>query len=92
MEIRVLVGGAAPAALKQEIVDELVRVLYGTDIPVRIASSFDNLDGDSLSNIVNRLTANGHNGVQREQFVDARDRFWKKIAQAVASVYRSKVT
>ena len=43
------------------------------------------------TNIVNRITAGGHNGVQLEQSEEARDGFWKQIAGAVACVYRSKL-
>jgi phage replication-related protein YjqB (UPF0714/DUF867 family) len=87
----VIVGGAASTALKQEIVDEVQRTLAGSNIEVRPATDADDLDGNDPANVVNRLTKGGHNGVQLEQSEDARDRFWKEIAQAVACVYRSKL-
>ena len=54
----------------------------------RLRSSYD---GDSVRNIVNRLTAGGANGVQIEQSIEARNGFWKVIADAVASVYSEHV-
>ena len=58
---------------------------------MRIAGPSENYDGDSARNIVNRLTAGGANGVQIEQSLDARNGFWKPIADAVASVYREQL-
>jgi len=90
-EADVLVGGAAPLTLKQEIAAALRKALAGSGIPVRIAGPSEDYDGDSASNIVNRLTAGGANGVQIEQSLEARDGFWQPIADAVASVYRKKL-
>lgn len=56
-----------------------------------IAVPFENYDGDSVRNIVNRLTAGGANGVQIEQSLEARNGFWKVIADAVASVYSEQL-
>ena len=83
----VLVGGAAPFALKQEIASALEEALAGSGIRVRIPDQSENYDGDSVRNIVNRLTADGATGVQIEQSLGARDGFWQPIAEAVASVY-----
>ena len=91
MDSDVLVGGAAPPALKREVVAAIECCLGGTGITVRVAGPGDPFDGDNPDNIVNRLTAGGANGVQIEQSPDARDRFWKTIAEAVASVYRRKL-
>jgi phage replication-related protein YjqB (UPF0714/DUF867 family) len=90
-EADVLIGGLAPLALKQEIEAAIEDALAGSGIPVRIAGPSDNFGGDSPKNIVNRLTAGGANGVQIEQSDEARTRFWKAIADAVASVYREKL-
>ncbi len=87
----VLVGGAAPPTLKQEIAEALARALAGSGIEVRIAGPSDPLDGDSPSNIVNRLTAGGTNGIQLEQSRRARNGFWQAIADAVVSVYDAKL-
>ena len=86
-ESDVLIGGAAPLPLKQAIAAALDRVLAGSGIPVRIAASSENYDGDSASNIVNRLTVGGANGVQIEQSLEAREDFGAAIADAVAAVY-----
>jgi phage replication-related protein YjqB (UPF0714/DUF867 family) len=83
----VLVGGLASRPFKQEIVRELQRVLSGSGIGVRMPDRSDDYDGDDPRNIVNRLTAGGAGGVQIEQSLEARTRFWKPIADAVASVY-----
>ena len=52
--------------------------LAGSNIEVRIATASDDLDGDDPDNIVNRITAGGHNGVQLEQSEEARDGFWNR--------------
>jgi len=88
----VLVGGAAPLTLKQEIATALECALAGSGIPVRIAGPSDGFDGDNPNNIVNRLTARGANGVQIEQSLEARNGFSMAIADAVASVYRERLS
>jgi phage replication-related protein YjqB (UPF0714/DUF867 family) len=90
-EADVLIGGAAPLALKQEIEAAVEEALAGSGILVRIAGPSDNFGGDSPKNIVNRLTAGGANGVQIEQSEEARQGFWKAIADAVSAVYREKL-
>jgi hypothetical protein len=47
--------------------------------------------GDSLRNIVNRLTTGGVNGIQIEQSPRARSSHWQDIADAVANVYSPKL-
>ena len=86
-EADVLVGGAAPLTLKREIAAALQAALAGSGIGVRVANRSEHYDGDNARNIVNRLTAGGANGVQIEQPLEARDGFWKEIADAVAAVY-----
>jgi phage replication-related protein YjqB (UPF0714/DUF867 family) len=90
-EAGVLIGGAAPMTLKRRIARALEGVLAGSGLQVRIANRSENYDGDSPSNIVNRLTAGGDHGVQIEQSLEARDLFWQAIADAVASVYRQAI-
>jgi phage replication-related protein YjqB (UPF0714/DUF867 family) len=85
----VIVGGAAPEALKRRVVEEIRCALASSTIEVRLATASDELDGDDPANIVNRLTNGGHNGVQLEQSEEARDGFWREIAHAVVCVYRS---
>jgi phage replication-related protein YjqB (UPF0714/DUF867 family) len=58
---------------------------------VRIAQPGDDLGGRSSHNIVNRLTAGEVGGIQIEQSLSAREGHWQAIADAVASVYRSKL-
>lgn len=90
-EADVLIGGAAPLMLKEEIGRAIEGVLTGSGIEVRIADPSENYDGDSERNIVNRLTADGANGIQIEQSIEARNGFWKLIADAVAAVYAERV-
>jgi phage replication-related protein YjqB (UPF0714/DUF867 family) len=58
---------------------------------VRIASPDEKFGGDSLENIVNRLTAGRANGIQIEQSPRARTSHWREIADAVANVYNTKL-
>jgi phage replication-related protein YjqB (UPF0714/DUF867 family) len=87
----ILIGGAAPAPLKEEIRTAINAAIAGSGITVRIASPDEGVGGDSPRNIVNRLTANGANGIQIEQSLDARTNHWQGIADAVAKVYDAKV-
>jgi len=84
----ILIGGGGSAeSLKQDIKREIEGRIAGSDIPVRIASPNERYGGDSLHNIVNRLTADGESGIQIEQSRQARSRYWQEIADAVADVY-----
>jgi phage replication-related protein YjqB (UPF0714/DUF867 family) len=86
---RILIGGGAGDALKQELQTAIQSALEGSGIAVDIATAGDNFNGDNPDNIVNRL-ANG-NGIQIEQSIGARDDHWQRIADAVASVYGRKI-
>ena len=55
--------------------------ITGSDITVHIASQDEKFGGDSLKNIVNRLTTNGANGIQSEQSARARSIRWQDIAE-----------
>jgi phage replication-related protein YjqB (UPF0714/DUF867 family) len=90
-EADVLVGGGAPRPLKRRIATELQRALAGTDIQVRIARGSEDVDGNNPRNIVNRLTEGGIGGVQIEQSLEARDKFWEPIADAVARVFLERL-
>jgi|SRR5262245_50282669 len=90
-EADILIGGAAPLALKQEIAKGVKRAVAGSSIRVRVAASSENYDGDSPNNLVNRLTADGVGGVQIEQSIEAREQFGTAIAEAVAAVYRERI-
>jgi phage replication-related protein YjqB (UPF0714/DUF867 family) len=90
----VLVGGAAPTPLKEEI-EEAVRTAVGSGLEVAIAEDNNPFGGADLRNIVNRLSPCGAdcaNGIQLEQSRRARsgDRCLA-IADAVAGVYRRKL-
>jgi phage replication-related protein YjqB (UPF0714/DUF867 family) len=87
----ILIGGAAPYSLKQEIATAMKGAITGSDITVHIASQDEKFGGDSLKNIVNRLTTNGANGIQIEQSARARSIRWQDIADAVADVYTPKL-
>jgi phage replication-related protein YjqB (UPF0714/DUF867 family) len=87
-EADVLIGGAASSRLKRRIARAIEEAIAGSGIQVRIAGPSDDYDGDSIDNIVNRLTRGGDNGVQIEQSIEARTIYWQPIADAVASVYR----
>lgn len=87
----ILIGGAAPYPLKQDIETAIKGAITGSDLTVHIASPDEKFGGDSLQNIVNRLTAGGANGIQIEQSPRARSSHWQDIADAVANVYSAKL-
>ena len=88
-QCRILIGGGASYALKQEIQVAIQAAVLGSGIAVDIATAADNFNGDNPNNIVNRL-ANG-NGIQIEQSKEARDNYWQEIADAVQGVYNCKI-
>jgi phage replication-related protein YjqB (UPF0714/DUF867 family) len=85
----ILIGGSASRALKRALRSAIREAVDGSEIPVRIASPADVFGGDDPNNIVNRLAAGGHGGIQIEQSLPARTRHWAAIAEAVAQIYRS---
>jgi phage replication-related protein YjqB (UPF0714/DUF867 family) len=87
----IIIGGAAPYSLKQEIKAAIEGTIAGSGITVRIARPDEDFNGDDPRNIVNRLTAGGANGVQIEQSLPARTSHGQAIADAVASVYDPKI-
>jgi phage replication-related protein YjqB (UPF0714/DUF867 family) len=87
----ILIGGAAPAALRQDVRDAVDCALSGSRIDVRVAGPGDEFDGDDPRNLVNRLTAGGANGVQIEQSADARANHWQAVADAVADVFAARI-
>jgi phage replication-related protein YjqB (UPF0714/DUF867 family) len=87
----ILIGGAAPDSLKEEIKTTINGALAGSGMTVRIASAVDQFSGDSPRNVVNRLTTGGANGIQIEQTLRARTSHWQDIADAVATVYDRKL-
>lgn len=83
-EAGILVGGAAPGPLRNEIKAAIESAVAGSGIPVRIPQPEEQYGGDDPRNIVNRLCE--QNGVQIEQSSEARQGYWQAIADAVASV------
>jgi phage replication-related protein YjqB (UPF0714/DUF867 family) len=90
-ESEILVGGTAPAALKEEIRCAIEAATGGSGICVRVATPDDQFGGDDPCNIVNRLTADSAGGIQIEQSLPARRDHGTAIAQAVATVYAHKL-
>jgi phage replication-related protein YjqB (UPF0714/DUF867 family) len=85
-------GGAASVALQAEIAAEILKAVAGSNICVRIAGPDDVFGGGNPGNIVNRLTVGGANGIQLEQGLTARIEHWADIAEAVARVYRRRLS
>jgi len=89
----ILVGGTSP--LREEIVMAIKDAVAGSDIAVELPDPIrdKHFNGDSLLNIVNRLTANGAGGVQIEQSKRVRDEANTReaIARAVARVYANEL-
>lgn len=83
-----LVGGAAPMELKQEIAEALRKAVGDKGVEVVIARQGQSLGGTDPRNIVNRYT---DRGVQIEQGPAARRQHWQAIADAVAEVFRGKL-
>jgi phage replication-related protein YjqB (UPF0714/DUF867 family) len=88
----VIGGGPAAGALKSTIQKAVQTVISGSNIKVLIAQANSGYEGDSKRNIVNRLTAGGENGIQIEQSSSARENYGQAIADAVANVYKSKLS
>jgi phage replication-related protein YjqB (UPF0714/DUF867 family) len=86
----VLIGGGAEDALKQEIQLAIKDAIDDPDIRVIIATSDMNLNGSDSRNIVNRLATK--KGIQIEQSKQARQNFWKEIADAVATVFANRLS
>jgi phage replication-related protein YjqB (UPF0714/DUF867 family) len=92
----ILVGGAAPDSLKRVMRAVIAFAVAGTDLSVEITGVGDPLGGAEEANIVNRLTADKHSGIQIEQQPRARSGTipgsdlprWQAVAAAVADVYR----
>lgn len=84
----ILLGGAAPTSLKQELARELEQALgpqeARSDLKVRIAKPGAALSGSTPANIVNRYAHSG--GIQIEQSSSVRRDFGIVVADAVAHV------
>src|SRR5439155_16115046 len=88
----ILVGGAAPCRLREEIAAAIRCAIADPAIVARVAQHVDVFAGDKLANIVNRVTANRRNGVQIEQSLPARQQHALAIADAVADVYCARLS
>jgi phage replication-related protein YjqB (UPF0714/DUF867 family) len=92
----ILVGGAAPDALKRVMRAVIAEAVAGTGLRVEIAGPDDPLGGADQANIVNRLTSDQRYGILIEQQPSARSGTmpgsdtprWQATAAAVADVYR----
>jgi phage replication-related protein YjqB (UPF0714/DUF867 family) len=90
-EAEILIGGTAPAALKEEVRRAIEAATSGSGICVRIATPDDEFGGDDPCNIVNRLTVRTAGGIQIEQCLTARRVHGTAIANAVATVYARRL-
>ena len=84
----ILIGGLAPSAFKEDIRTAIADATAGSGIPVNVAEPGEKSGGAEPRNLVNRITADGANGIQIEQSLEARSDHWRAIADAVAEVYR----
>jgi phage replication-related protein YjqB (UPF0714/DUF867 family) len=85
---QVLVGGGAASSDLQQAIAAAIRLATG--LAVRVATPDDRLGGNDPRNVVNRLTADGANGVQIEQPLAARRDHGPAIARSVAIALRAR--
>ncbi|MGH9234817.1 MAG: poly-gamma-glutamate hydrolase family protein, partial [Acidimicrobiales bacterium] len=81
----VLIGGTAPAELKERL-SQAIRQVLPAGLDVRVALPTDRYGGDDPDNIVNRLSPCG--GIQIEQGATPRDDHGCDIADVVADFFR----
>jgi phage replication-related protein YjqB (UPF0714/DUF867 family) len=81
----VLIGGTAPADLKEGL-RQAIRQLLPAELDVRVARPDERYGGDDPDNIVNRLSPCG--GIQIEQGSSPRDDHGNDIADVVADFFR----
>jgi phage replication-related protein YjqB (UPF0714/DUF867 family) len=84
----VLIGGTAPAELKERLRHAIQQVLPGR-LLVRVALPTERYGGDDPDNIVNRLSPCA--GIQIEQGPTPREDHGRDIADAVADVFRPAI-
>jgi phage replication-related protein YjqB (UPF0714/DUF867 family) len=85
----VLIGGTAPAEVKERLRDAIQQVLP-TRLHVRVALPVELYGGDDPNNIVNRLSPCG--GIQIEQGPSPREDHGCDIADVVADFFRPTTT
>lgn len=88
----IVVGGAAPQALRQVMAATIAQAVAGRGLSVAVAGDDDPRGGHEAANLVNRLTTSKANGIQIEQQLRARREAWADIADAVALVYQAVLT
>lgn len=84
----ILIGGTGSSTLKNSLQSGIQTAVSGSGISVQITSSGDPEGGNSSSNYINKLSANG---IQIELSLTARSSYWKAIADAVATVYNGLI-
>jgi len=84
-EDSIMVGGAAPSALKDDV-KAAIQAVVGEAYEVVVVSS-GSYGGVSPENFVNWLTNGGSGGVQIEMPYGARSSYGQAIAEAVADVF-----
>jgi phage replication-related protein YjqB (UPF0714/DUF867 family) len=84
----ILLGGLAPEDLKLEVKAAIEAAV--PSLAVHITRPEEKYGGDSRRNIVNRLAAGGA-AIQLEQQPHVRDNHARSVADAVATVYESKL-
>lgn len=83
----VLIGGRAPNSLKEMLRQEIKAALGNDGGPVTIAGKDHPKGGYSLKNVANWVTAGGTGGIQLEQSLLVREKYWQDVADAVATVF-----
>ena len=81
----VLIGGTAPAEMK-EALRQAIQDVLPAELGVRVAPPDERYGGDDPNNIVNRLSPCG--SIQIEQGSDPRDDHGREIADVVADFFR----
>lgn len=83
----IFIGGNGPAQLKHAVQKTIIAAIADPSMEVLITGEQDPYNGNDPANIVNWITANGAGGIQIEQSMAARSKYWEQIADAIASVF-----
>lgn len=83
----ITVGGGAPNQLRIMVRDAIAAAVDCGNVEVRVAAPDDPHRGTSPENVTNWLTSNGAGGIQIEQSLVVRERYWAVISDAIASVF-----
>ncbi|GGG15564.1 hypothetical protein GCM10007304_32070 [Rhodococcoides trifolii] len=81
----VVVGGTLPSTVRRAVAQAVTAVVGPFGFPVVLAEPESRYSGRDPRNIVNRLCAGDEGSLQLEQGLRVRARFWREIADAVAS-------